>query len=216
MGRPPLITDDELLAVAREVFLAEGVGASTATIAKRAGISEAAVFKRFPSKQTLLVASLRPAAATHWTKELPALAGTGDLKENLIELSVKMIGFFRAVLPRLMLIWAYRREARDEDRPVSAPLRSIDALVEFLSHEQRLGRLGTGEPTAIARVIVGSTFTYAFLETIGARGGVAEPETYARDVVEALWTGIGPTPPRVAPQPTAGSHTARGRSRKRT
>ena len=44
MGRRKLVEDDELLAVAREVFVEKGIAASTREIAHRAGISEAVIY----------------------------------------------------------------------------------------------------------------------------------------------------------------------------
>jgi AcrR family transcriptional regulator len=53
MARSPKITNEEILAAARE-----GFGASTLAIAKKAGISEASNFKRFTTKQALFLAAI--------------------------------------------------------------------------------------------------------------------------------------------------------------
>jgi AcrR family transcriptional regulator len=45
MARPPKITNEEILAAARQVFLEQGEGGSTLEIAEKAGISEASIFK---------------------------------------------------------------------------------------------------------------------------------------------------------------------------
>jgi hypothetical protein len=44
MPRPPKITNEEILAAARQVFLAEGINGSTLEIGQKAGISEASIF----------------------------------------------------------------------------------------------------------------------------------------------------------------------------
>jgi AcrR family transcriptional regulator len=49
MGRRKLVEDDELLAVARGVFVEKGIAASTREIARRAGISEAVIYQRHPT-----------------------------------------------------------------------------------------------------------------------------------------------------------------------
>jgi AcrR family transcriptional regulator len=51
MPRNKTITDDEILTVARTLFLKEGVNASTRDIAKQAGISEAVIYQRFGTKE---------------------------------------------------------------------------------------------------------------------------------------------------------------------
>ena len=60
MGRPKIIDDDALLAHARVVFLERGAYGSTKDIAKRAGISESAIFQRFPTKAELFLAAMLP------------------------------------------------------------------------------------------------------------------------------------------------------------
>jgi len=47
MPRPAKIKDEEILAAAREVFLEKGIRATTAEVAKRAGIAEGSIFNRF-------------------------------------------------------------------------------------------------------------------------------------------------------------------------
>ena len=54
-----MIDDQKLLEVARDVFLRRGVGATTAEVAKKAGISQASVFKHFKSKQRLFFAAMK-------------------------------------------------------------------------------------------------------------------------------------------------------------
>ena len=58
MGRPRLIETQAILEAARDTFLVEGVGATTGAIARRAGISEATIFKRFRTKADLFFAAM--------------------------------------------------------------------------------------------------------------------------------------------------------------
>jgi AcrR family transcriptional regulator len=70
---PPIVTQEEtspalradaarnrlrILAAASDVFAERGLDASTAEIARRAGVGEATLFRRFPSKHDLIVAIL--------------------------------------------------------------------------------------------------------------------------------------------------------------
>ena len=57
-GRPPSITDEAILDAARAVFVEEGVGATTAKIAERAGISESVLFHRYKTKEALFISHL--------------------------------------------------------------------------------------------------------------------------------------------------------------
>ena len=59
MGRPAIVDTEDLLRVAREIFLAQGFAVPTATIARAAGISEGSIYKRFATKEDL-IASIVP------------------------------------------------------------------------------------------------------------------------------------------------------------
>src|SRR6188768_4305807 len=57
-GRPPSIDSEQLLSVAREVFLERGIRATTLEVAVRAGVSEGALFHRFKNKEGLFRAAM--------------------------------------------------------------------------------------------------------------------------------------------------------------
>src|SRR5215204_535534 len=79
-GRPPVISTERLLAVAREVFLELGIRATAAEVATRAGIAEGTIFHRFKSKEELFRAAMNfdPDAGRRLVEELRARAGLGD------------------------------------------------------------------------------------------------------------------------------------------
>ena len=56
--RPRKISDEDILDVARECLLEQGVNVSTQVIAKRLGVSQATLFKRFGTKVKLLQMAL--------------------------------------------------------------------------------------------------------------------------------------------------------------
>lgn len=61
MGRTKRVSDEEVLARARDVFLARGYTASTREVADAVGLSQATLFQRFGSKDDLFVAAITPA-----------------------------------------------------------------------------------------------------------------------------------------------------------
>src|SRR6188768_505357 len=81
-GRPPVISSERLLEVAREVFLELGIRATTAEVASRAGIAEGTIFHRFKSKEELFHAAMNvdPNAVVSLVEELRARAGVGELR----------------------------------------------------------------------------------------------------------------------------------------
>src|SRR5947209_12910711 len=60
MGRQKTITDEEVLRIARNLFLEQGHTATTREIAEAAGISEAVLYQRFGSKDELFFAAMHP------------------------------------------------------------------------------------------------------------------------------------------------------------
>ncbi len=58
MGRPRTISDDAILEAARAVFMRDGTQATTAGVAREAGVSEGTIFKRFRTKTELFQTAL--------------------------------------------------------------------------------------------------------------------------------------------------------------
>src|SRR5215510_866081 len=86
-GRPPVISRERLLEIAREVFLEHGIRATTAEVATRAGVAEGTIFLRFKSKVDLFRAAMQfdPDQAIAFVESLAARAGAPDLRATLLE-----------------------------------------------------------------------------------------------------------------------------------
>lgn len=207
MGRPATISTKQILETARELFLAKGPGVTTAEIAREVGISEASIFKRFPTKHALFHAALGFEDQHEvWEEELTAMVGQGDLKENLVQIAVARLSFFRQLIPRLMVMWTCREDMQAHMQkmhgPDSPPRKGLAALTRFFQQEMDLGRIRPGEPEVVGRIFIGFLFNLIFMETIGASGADEitrskgakrwDPEAHARALVETLWAGIDP------------------------
>src|SRR5208283_3006813 len=104
MGRKKLVSDVELLNVAREVFVKSGFGASTKEIARQAGVSEGVIFQRFPTKEDLFFAAMIPPAADlHRLLDHPGSKG----RELLEKLTFAMIEYWRETFPVLLPLVAH-------------------------------------------------------------------------------------------------------------
>src|SRR5690242_5327599 len=106
MGRPQTISNDEMLAAARAVFLKHGVSGSTREIAERAGISEAALFKRFSTKAQLFLAAMAPPE--------PAIAGAiakartmKSPRQALTHVAEAVLDYFRSAIPMILPLVAH-------------------------------------------------------------------------------------------------------------
>ena len=191
MARPSTISNQQILDAARVEFLAHGfTKASTVHIARSAGVSEGSIFNRFTTKDDLFRAAMDDA-------QPPALAldgyiGQGDLRKNLIRITVESVHFLSSLLPKLMLRWS-ERELGPRATVCRRPGEILRALTDFFKAEKALGRVG-GDPPIIARMFMGSVWNYCFLQTVAADRSLSA-KTFAARLVAGLWQGIDPTKP---------------------
>ncbi len=196
MGRPRTISDEALLDAAREVFLREGAAASTAEIARGAGVSEGLIFKRFATKDALFRQCFDISRAG--TIDLGALVGRGDLRENLTRLAHEQVAVFRRLLPLVMMrlgqcgLEPGGLFAGDDEPP---PVQNMRRLAAYFEAEMALGRLRRADPLALARVVLGSTHNLVFFELAGLDRHLPTDEaTFVESLVTLVLDGLRPPP----------------------
>lgn len=199
MARPVQISDDSIIAAARELFLEKGVNATTAEVAARAGVSEGSIFKRFPTKADLFRASVAPEVEEDvpWLSALPASAGTRTVQDNLVQYGSLMMEYARGFVPLAMMSWSNPgvRGLPDllagENTP---PLRMLRAFEEYFRLELSLGRIRQVSPEIAARSFIGGCFHYVFTEVLlRAQGWSQLPlEQFIRAHAEVVWKGLDP------------------------
>ena len=190
-GRPPVISRERLLDVAREVFLELGIRATTAEVAHRAGIAEGTIFHRFKSKEELFRAAMQfdPEQALAFVERLPSLAGTGELRATLISFAEEFLHIGRVAVPVMMLSWSNpesqlcspRAEQRSERFR-----RVIHAIRAFFEVEIRAGRLPRKNPEVLARMLLGSLHHFCVSEHVAPGACGSSLTSFARDVVDVL------------------------------
>lgn len=207
MSRPTTIRDEDILRVARAVFLERGLAAPTAEIAHRAGISEGSIFKRWPNKATLVHAALDVSHMRPTWLDLLADAMAADpprpVRDVLIEVCTEALEFFRAMVPTMMMRWS----AQSEDGPVEfalrppcegaageepPPLRALKVFRAYFELEAARGRVRVVEPEVPGRILGGSLFQYAAFEVM-LRAQNREPleaGLFIEHLVDTLLNGI--------------------------
>jgi AcrR family transcriptional regulator len=194
MSRPSVITEGQILDAARSVFLERGITATTAEVAKRAGIAEGSIFKRYKTKVDLFRAAIAPALDDpEWLKLLDKMAGS-DLRQSLVTAGLEAIAFFRQVLPLHMMSWSNAAACVAAGAsPVNTPaLRILKRVTAFFEAEMRAARLRRHDPEILARVYLGSLNNYVFFETVFKAHDELPlaPETFLRGLVNILFTGV--------------------------
>jgi AcrR family transcriptional regulator len=207
MARPVSIKDETIIAAAREVFLERGIQATTAEVAERAGVSEGSVFKRFKSKFELFKAAMEDHLhEPTWVRGLASRVGKGDVRENMFSIGIDMIGFFRDLMPLMMMSWSNPSPnglPHTMAGPNPPPVRALKQLIGFFEAEMRAGRLRRQDPEIVARAFAGSINNFVFFELVTRENGQLPlgAETFVRGLVGLLWAGLDPhSAPHAAPR----------------
>jgi AcrR family transcriptional regulator len=201
MPRPPKITNEEILAAARQVFLAQGEGGSTLEIAEKAGISEASIFKRFSTKQALFLAAIGISETPQYVKLLSNQTPTEEIRAELTEICTQMVGFYQEVMPRVMMMMTQTKSSLPPLVP--PPLRDSQLFAGYLDRAIAQGQLKPCDSMTVAHAIVGAINSYAMTQTIANKIPFPlpfvlpklksiEPTTFIHNLIETLWVGIAP------------------------
>ncbi len=189
----PRIHDDEILEVARAVFLESGADATTASVAARAGVSEALVFKRFGTKERLFELAMT-GARPGWVSELDDVSG--PLPEQLERLALAMIETMRIEMPRTMMVWSRNPgQPRWPTGVASPPVQGVKILAAWFERQMLAGRMRRCDPELFAQSFSGAIVAHAMRDMTGlAEHMPLATTTFVRGLVDFLWRGVRPPP----------------------
>lgn len=192
MPRNKTITDEEILTMARSLFLKEGAKASTRTLAKMVGISEAVIFQRFSTKEDLFFTAMVPPAA-----QLEAIfsihPGDREIVPNLVSVSLQIVVYFREVMPIFLSLVSHPSFDMQVflQRHTMPRIQIVNRLVEYLNAEAQLGRIQRENVEATAAMLLSHLHNLALSENIGDRQPIDTNQAIS-DAIEALWKGLAP------------------------
>jgi AcrR family transcriptional regulator len=190
MARTKTISNEELLAVARRVFVEQGFAGATKQIARIAGVSEGVLFQRFPTKAELFFAAMTP-PPFNLTTMLAQPGATGlDAVEQVV---FALLDYFRETMPVLLPLMSHPNfqfedfAAKHPDSPLVSLRRE---LMSFVIARQQAGEIRDTAPGPVALLLWSLAHAIAFYERLGAHGGRFEPEMI-RACVRSMWAGFG-------------------------
>jgi AcrR family transcriptional regulator len=192
VARPTVIDEGTILDVARDTFLELGFSVPTAEIAKRAGVSEGSIFKRFPTKAALFSAALKIPRVLPWKPMAQERFHRKDTQKALSEIGIAALEYLREQMPCMLKIHAHLSEIMHihaDERP--PPLQAVDTMTEFFKQQANMGTIVTSHPEAIARMFMGSMVNYVFFEIMFEYHPTL-PDEYVQQIVDTLWNGISP------------------------
>lgn len=198
-GRPPKISSEVLLKVAREVFLERGIRATTAEVAERAGVSEGTLFHRFKTKEGLF----RQAMALS-EDEIPelligAVESITDMpaEEALQALGTRLLGIGQVALPLMMMSWSNPTNCGGPaERHVPRFRQFVRNLAGFFQKEIDAGRMRPVDSEVAARAFLGAIHHYCMSKLMTPDASWIVPEgMFLRGLVDLLLRGLLPRAP---------------------
>jgi len=202
MARIATITNDQLLRAAQAEFLEHGIRATSAAIAKRAGVSSGILFKRFGSKEALFAAAMKTGSgAPDQAQEFDPrdCIGTGSVQETLVKIGEILLDRFFVNIPNQIMAWANPGPERGESMPDQYRRRGVrgqKVLVEYLRAEAARKRICLVDPYVIAQTFGGALWFFAFEQVTGAKlresGKQPSRGEFVRGLVATLWEGLRP------------------------
>lgn len=196
MARPRTFTDAQILEAARATFLEKGAHVSTTVIAKAIGLSQAALFKRFKTKNNLLIRALIPQMDAPWMRRLEAGPTDQAIDEQLVEIGVEAVQWFRAMVPRVLVL----RSAGLQPSLLAQyldelpPVRVIRLFTQFVQTAVEKGQMANVDPNVFAMQLMGALHGRVFFTHMFNLPSIpADDVAYITQIVANLWNGTAPS-----------------------
>jgi AcrR family transcriptional regulator len=192
MPRHKTISDDEILAIARSLFLQEGTKASTRTLAKLAGISEAVIFQRFGTKEDLFFTAMVPPAAK-LEEMFQVQPGQQSVVSNLETIGLQIVSYFREVMPVFLSLISHPSFEMQTflQRHTMPAIQISNHLTDYLHAEANLGRIHQENVATVAAILFSHLHHLVLSETIGSHPS-SDTERGISDAIALLWKGMDP------------------------
>ncbi len=192
MARPKSIEDAALLAAARQVFAKAGAHGSTKEIARRAGISEAALFKRYRTVHALFRAAMMP-PAVNAAEMIREASREREPHKCLLLIAEHVLDYFRSAAPLMSALTLHPLIGPDVLRKALGqdPVHELrQAIMFYLLGEARHERVSEASCEAAASLLVSSLHSIALLRASSKTR--APPKVDIASLVDALWQGLAP------------------------
>lgn len=205
MSRPVTIHDEIILAAARDVFLEHGIRATSAEVAKRANVSEGTLFKRFKTKDALFEAAMTRAfhaEAERFVGSLLGRVGRGELKDELEDVAIRGIEFFRKIAALNMMQAANPAKSNHSEDKLNEngehrALEGRRLFEAYFEAEKRIGRVRKVDASILARAFTGALYNFAAMEVMlgGAEQNPMDHRKFAKGLVDMLLHGVAAPAP---------------------
>jgi AcrR family transcriptional regulator len=197
MARPRLVSDEEIRTAVRKGVLEQGPQVSLDVIAERLGVSAPALFKRFGSRNALLLSALKLPDHPRFIE----LLQNGPDEDRPFETQLHEI--IEAHMQFLDEGWPCMAALRESGIPKEqlkelmgkGPLvKAVQLFAGWLDKAKRLGLADISEPQHVAMAVFGAGHMPIMLRHMQKHlGGIAPPtEGYSRLVAKMISKGLAP------------------------
>ena len=169
----------------------KGLHASTQEMADAIGMSQAALFKRFGTKENLVFAAMAPTGFPDFIESLTRGPDERPIMEQLHGLGCIIGEFFEQMIPT-MNVMGHALKALLDKGDTPPPVRVMLSLSRFLRLAHDDNKLNCQRPEACATMFIGSLMQRAFLLHLNPEMPLPPIEKYVADVLSLLWSGIAP------------------------
>ena len=193
----------QLLDAALEIFARKGFeGTTTKEVAAAAGVTEAIIFRHFPTKQALYTAVLDQHVASpavqEWLSEIKSWMEQNNDAEVLRSIARVILRAYRtdARYERVLLFAALEGHELGlaHNRQLAAPIYEL--LCDYFARRQKDGAIAGLHPGAIIGAIGGMTKNHAMMtQMFGFSPGVSDEEVI-ENFVHIMINGIRPGRPQ--------------------
>lgn len=203
----------QLLEVAIAVFGRRGFrGATTRVIAEAAGVSEATIFRHFPSKDDLYVAAFRQRTEVGTEQLVEVLQGHADRQddEGLLRtlIGAVFLGYEQDRDLHRMLLYAWLDQEQAANRRMWEQMRThrlFGFLERYVARRQAQGVFRPGDPVLLSAALLALPVHYAVQTKLYGIGSDARDDEVAELYARFLLAGLRAAAPGAPPEPDPGA-----------
>ena len=193
--RPPKISNEKILDMARQCLVEQGGSVSTQFIADQLGISQATLFKRFGSKINLLQKAVSlPGKANSVLKYLQREPTDEPIRDQLESVCLRFSTLFDEALP----LWSALHTSGlcfPENLPDnSPPVLARKYFTAWIGKLQQQGRIrAEADAEAVTVALIGAVQHHSVrTHLMKDKTFTQSKEEYVASIIDVFWKGLAP------------------------
>lgn len=192
MSRPRQFTDEQILAATKRCVLAHGPSVSTTVIASEIGMSQGALFKRFGTKERLIVTAFSQAAQSFpLIGRLREGPSEEPIPDQMEQLGTELLAIFRHLVPCMAMLASSSLASDLMSGPDGPAVLGRKAWTRWFELAQEQGRTRRFDAACMAVGFTGMLQARPFREVIIKDHGLQCTDSeYVTEIVGLLWGGM--------------------------